>query len=475
MEKQFSNNKWLTFVLVAFGVFMSTLDGSIVNIALPAILDDFDARLSLVEWVVMIYLLTITSFLLACGKLSDIYGHKKIYITGLLLFSASSFMCGISSNIYFLIFSRMLQGFSASMIMACTPALLVFSFPVSERGRIFGINSMVVALGLTSGPAIGGLFVDIYSWRLIFFLNVPIGILGAAGSYFILKNFKTDTADKNFDYLGSFFAAISIGCFLLVITHGYEWGYASLKFAGFSAAFILFFSFFLLNEKKTGNPILNLKIFKSRMLSITSLSGVLLFMILFVIIFLMPFYLMKAKGLDSRTSGYIMMVPFAFLFFVSPVSGNLSDYLGSRLLCTIGMLIIFSGIWLCIYLTADSSIGSVILRLSLVGIGTSIFISPNSAALMTSIPENIKGTGGAIMAAARNLGMVLGIAMAGSLFNFYFKAASGGKSLSSYGPEMNNAFMQAFQFTMTATAVLALSAAVITAFRGKEQTRQRRL
>jgi MFS family permease len=184
---------------------------------------------------------------------------------------------------------------------------------------------------------------------------------------------------------------------------------------------------------------------------------------------------MKAKGLDSRTSGYIMMVPFAFLFFVSPVSGNLSDYLGSRLLCTIGMLIIFSGIWLCIYLTADSSIGSVILRLSLVGIGTSIFISPNSAALMTSIPEDIKGTGGAIMAAARNLGMVLGIAMAGSLFNFYFKAASGGKNLSSYGPEMSNAFMQAFQFTMTATAVLALSAAVITAFRGKEQTRQRRL
>ncbi|MDY0362877.1 MAG: MFS transporter, partial [Desulforegulaceae bacterium] len=186
MDNMFSKNKWLTFILVAFGVFMSTLDGSIVNIALPAILDNFDTRLSVVEWVVMIYLLTITSFLLACGKLSDIYGHKKIYIIGLLLFSFSSFFCGISSNIYFLIFSRMIQGFSAAMIMACTPALLVFSFPVSERGKIFGINSMVVACGLTSGPAIGGFLVDVYSWRMIFFLNVPIGIAGAIGSYFIL-------------------------------------------------------------------------------------------------------------------------------------------------------------------------------------------------------------------------------------------------------------------------------------------------
>jgi EmrB/QacA subfamily drug resistance transporter len=474
MENQFSDNKWLTFVLVAFGVFMSTLDGSIVNIALPAILDDFDARLAVVEWVVMIYLLTITSFLLACGKLSDIYGHKKIYITGLLLFSMSSLMCGLSSSIYFLIFSRMLQGFSAAMIMACTPALLVFSFPVSQRGKIFGINSMVVALGLTSGPAIGGLFVDIYSWRMIFFLNVPIGILGAAGSYFILKNFKTDTKNKRFDFLGSFFAAVSIGSFLLVVTHSYEWGYYSIKFFTFSGVFLFFFTLFLKNEKKTKYPILNLKIFRNRMLAITSLSGVLLFMILFVIIFLMPFYLMKAKGLDSTTSGYIMMVPFAYLFFVSPISGNLSDYLGSRILCTIGMLFIFTGVLLCIFLDADSSVSSVILRLSLIGIGTSIFISPNSAALMTSIPEDIKGTGGAIMASARNLGMVLGIAMAGSLFNFYFKSASGGKSLSSYTPEMNTAFMNALQFTLTATAVLALSAAVITALRGKEQKRQRR-
>ncbi|MDY0362900.1 MAG: MFS transporter, partial [Desulforegulaceae bacterium] len=291
---------------------------------------------------------------------------------------------------------------------------------------------------------------------------------------FILKNFKTNKNNHKFDYKGSFFAAASIGSFLLVLTHGYEWGFKSLKFASFAGVFILFFILFILNEKKAANPILNLKIFKNRMLSITSLSGVLLFMILFVIIFLMPFYLMKAKGLDSQTAGYIMMVPFAFLFFVSPVSGNLSDYLGSRILCTAGMLVLFSGVWLCSRLGIDSNTYSIIFALSLVGIGTSIFISPNSAALMTSVPEEIKGTGGAIMAAARNLGMVLGIAMAGSLFNFYFKAQSQGKTLSSYVPEMNYAFMKAFGITMTATAFLALAAAVITAFRGKEQKRQRR-
>jgi EmrB/QacA subfamily drug resistance transporter len=468
------NNKWVVFVLTAFGVFMSTLDGSVVNIALPAILDDFEARLSVVEWVVMIYLLTVTAFLLGAGRLSDIYGRRRIYITGLLLFSLSSLLCGLSPNVYFLIFSRMIQGFSSAMIMACTPALLVAAFPVSERGKIFGINSMVVACGLTAGPAIGGLLIEISSWRLIFYLNVPIGIIAAVGSYFVMKPYDKSESEAEFDLRGTIYAALGTGLFLVAVTHGYEWGFGSFKFAGSLAAGICLIALFLKKEKHAKDPVLNLRIFKSRMLSISALSGVLLFMILFVIIFLMPFFLMKPMGLDSKTSGYILMVPFAFLFFVSPVSGNLSDYFGSRILCTIGLFIITCGVLLFTTLTPDSSIIDICLRLSLIGIGTSVFISPNSAAIMSSIPQDLKGTGGAIMATSRNLGMVLGIASAGALFNFVFHNITANGSLNNYSPEMEEAFMAAFKFTIQATAVLAASATVITALRGPEQSRQRR-
>ena len=473
LEKKI-HNKWYVFTLVSFGVFMSTLDGSIVNIALPSILDDFKTKLSVVEWVVMIYLLTITSFLLGCGKLSDVFGHKKIYIAGLLIFSVSSLACGLSPDIYTLIISRMVQGLSSAMIMACTPALLVSSFPDSERGKVFGINAMVVSCGLTLGPALGGFLIHQYSWRMIFYINVPVGIAAGFLSFFMLKTEKIKTNEKHFDIKGMLFAVLGIGLLLVSFSHEYEWGFSSPKFLILVIGSVLFSGAFIINEKNSISPILNLKIFKSRMLSISSISGVLLFTILFVMIFLLPFYLIKAKGLDSKTAGYIMMVPFAFLFFISPISGLISDYLGSRFLCTLGMFMVFLGIWSFSFLKIEDSILIIGIKLSLVGAGTAIFVSPNSAAIMSSIPDDLRGVGGAVMATARNLGMVLGIAFAGASFNSVFHKITNGMNFNVYGPEMEKAFIASFQFTMKLTALIALAATFITFFRGNEKLRQRR-
>ncbi|PIE74530.1 MAG: MFS transporter [Deltaproteobacteria bacterium] len=472
MNKNLSAKKWVVFTLVAFGVFMSTLDSSIVNIALPYILDSFNTKLAVVEWVIMIYLLTITSFLLGCGKLSDMYGHKRIYIAGLSLFAFSSLICGLSQNIYMLITSRAVQGFSSAMIMACTPALLVNAFPESERGKVFGFNSMVVSCGLVSGPVIGGFLINQYSWRMIFYINIPIGIIAAAGSFFVLGENKKEADENKFDIKGTITAAIATGCFLFAVTHGYKWGFTSFKFISFLLISLSFFVLFINNEKKINEPLINLKIFKNKMLSISSISSVLLFLILFVIIFLMPFYLIKAKGLDPKTAGYIMMVPFIFLFFLSPVSGRISDYTGSRILCATGFFFLFAGAISFIYLEINSSILEITLKLALVGIGTAIFTSPNSAALISSIPPEFKGIGGAVMATSRNLGMVLGIAFGGALFNNIFHSLSGSADMNSYTPVMEDAFIQAFRYTMKATAILAFISILFTFMRGKEKKRQ---
>ena len=173
---------WLIFSLVAIGIFMATLDGSIVNIALPSIMTDFEVELATIQWVVMIYLLTVTSLLLSFGRLSDIRGRRIVYSLGLFLFSFGSLFCGLAQSAQWLIISRFFQGLGAAMTMACTPALIVDTFPETERGRALGMMGSVVASGLTAGPVLGGLLIHYFSWRAIFYINIPIGLLTAAAA-----------------------------------------------------------------------------------------------------------------------------------------------------------------------------------------------------------------------------------------------------------------------------------------------------
>ena len=181
MKKSAPHSKWLVLSLVAVGIFMSTLDGSIVNVALPTIMTELGVPLTTVKWVVIIYLLTVSSLLLFFGRLSDLQGRRRVYSRGLAVFSLGSLFCGLSPDVTWLIASRALQGVGAAMIMACTPALVVDVFPLKERGRALGMVGMVVAGGLTMGPALGGILLQFFHWRVIFYINVPVSLLGRRG------------------------------------------------------------------------------------------------------------------------------------------------------------------------------------------------------------------------------------------------------------------------------------------------------
>lgn len=460
---------WQVFFLVAIGVFMSTLDSSIVNIALPTILRDFDSSLAITEWVVMIYLLTITSFLLTFGRLGDILGRKRIYAAGLLIFTLSSLFCALSLHIAMLIAARLLQGLGSAMIMACTPALLVDAFPDSQRGRILGINGAVVACGLTAGPAIGGFLLSMASWRLIFYVNIPIGL---AATLLVLRYLKESTRQKglrNFDWQGTVFAAISIGFLLMALTHGYDWGFTSLLFLGTLAFSMVFAMLFLLTEKKKADPMLDLSLFQNRLFALPALCGLLLFCSLFFMVFLMPFYLMLPAGFSSILTGKMLMIPFAFLLILSPLSGSLSDRMGSRFLCTLGLFIMATGLFFLSRLPITQNLWDIAWRLSLVGIGTAIFVSPNSATVMGGVPASHRGSGGAVLASARNLGMVLGVALAGAIFHFVFDRKSGGASLSALTLEQGEVFMQAFRTAMGTGAAIALFSMIPSWLRGSEK------
>src|SRR5210317_159795 len=259
---------WLTFLMVAIGIFMATLDGSIVNIALPSIMADFEVPLATIQWVPMIYLLTVTSLLLSFGRLSDIRGRRIVYSFGLCLFALGSLFCGLAPSAHMLIGARFFQGLGAAMTMACTPAMLVDTFPEKERGRAIGMMGSVVASGLTAGPVLGGLLIHYFSWQAIFYINVPIGLLTAAGVFFLLKGSKADiTRPETFDWPGAALLAILLGSLLMAITHAYDWGYFSLSIISLITISFLAALSLLYVETRVRHPILSRTLFAVRLFS----------------------------------------------------------------------------------------------------------------------------------------------------------------------------------------------------------------
>lgn len=460
---------WLIFLMVAIGIFMATLDGSIVNIALPSIMADFGVPLASIQWVVMIYLLTVTSLLLSFGRLSDIKGRRIVYSTGLFLFSLGSFFCGMAPTAIWLIGARFFQGLGAAMTMACTPALIVDTFPESERGRAIGMMGSVVASGLTSGPVLGGLLIHFFSWRAIFYLNIPIGLLTSLGVFFLLKGSKADiTRPETFDWPGAAIMAVILGSLLMAITHAYDWGYFSAPILSLVAVSILAAALLFYVEKRVQHPILSSTIFGIRLFSLSIAAAVILFICLFTIVFLMPFYLIHPSGYPVNSAGTVMACIFVALFIVSPLSGALYDRIGSRILTTLAFAIIAVSLFSLAVIPPRTSFLSIIWRLSLAGIGTAVFLPPNSAAAFSAVAPESRGVASATVAAARNLGMVLGVAIAGAIFNSVFYNLSSGLNMTEYQPSLEGIFMESFHIVMLGGGCIAILGMIVAFLRGPE-------
>jgi EmrB/QacA subfamily drug resistance transporter len=461
-------NKWLVLSLVAVGIFMSTLDGSIVNVALPTIMAELDVPLVTVKWVVVIYLLTVSSLLLFFGRLSDLRGRRRVYSQGLAVFSLGSLLCGLAPNAAWLIAWRALQGVGAAMIMACTPALVVDVFPAQERGRALGMVGMVVAGGLTMGPALGGILLQFFHWRVIFFINVPVGAAAAAAVLVLLRKGPETILSEPIDWPGTILLMVCFPALLTALSRGEEWGYASPQTLGLVCVFLVCLILFVVVETRSRFPIVEPALFSVRLFSVSIAAAVTLFISLFTISFIMPFYLVNPAGFPMAKTGGILVIPFFFLFICAPIAGAISDKIGSRLLCTLGLSCMAFSLLSFARMSAGTDIWPVAWRLALAGIGTATFTSPNSAAAMSAVAQQRRGIAAALVATARNLGMVFGVATAAVIFNASFQKASGGQSLQNYHPGMEAAFMTAFHHVMLWGAAVAAFGAMLSALRGKD-------
>src|SRR6185437_1582481 len=281
-EDQTTTNKWAVLGIVAIGIFMATLDSSIVNISLPSISAYFQAPLNgLVEWVIIAYLITIASVLLTFGRLSDILGRKMLWMLGLGAFTAGSALCGAAPSLLLLVVFRAIQGIGGALIMANSTSMLVRAFPENERGRVLGFNSVSVSLGVSAGPTLGGIITTSLSWRWIFYVNLPLGICGLICTWLIYNETKGARKAQKFDPLGAVLLSAGIIAIMLGLSFGQEAGWSSPFIIGaFIGGFLLLVAF-VAAERYVAQPIIDMRLFHNRLFAAANLSGLLSFFALF--------------------------------------------------------------------------------------------------------------------------------------------------------------------------------------------------
>lgn len=463
------SKKWLILVITSISTFMATLDSSIVNIALPVISKDLKVSISQIQWVVTSYLLTISMLLLVWGKLSDLYGKKKIFSSGFIIFALGSGMCGLSHTLEFLVISRIVQAIGASAMMSLSQGIVTGTFPPEERGKALGFVGAMVALGNMTGPSLGGILLHFFNWQAIFFINVPIGIIGLIASAIVIPEIFEVQDVKYFDLKGTLlfsFGVLVLFLGLLFVQQGtIPTIYLIPAIIIAAAAFILF----VFVEKKSINPLIDPALFKIHEFSYGLVAAYLSFIALISVLFFMPFYLENLLKLSALHASIIISVYPLTTAIVAPISGWLSDKLTYRPLTITGMAAATVSLLLLSTLHRNSPIWEILLLLCLLGFGIATFQSPNNSSVMGSVQRDQLGIAGGINALFRNLGLVSGAAFSVLIYSFSTKSSINSLSGGKFNP---SSFIKGFSYIMLFDAVCTFIAMLISVRRTVKKAKE---
>ena len=408
--------KWWVLIAIGTSTFMSALDTSVVNTILPVIQKNFGSDVATIEWIVTVYLLVVSGLLLSFGRLGDIRGHKSVFLIGFIIFITASALCGFAPTAGALIAFRAIQAIGAAMLAANSPAILTDNFPDNKRGQALGLQATMTYLGLTVAPSFGGWLTHMFSWHAVFFINIPVGITALYLSWRFIPADPPADAGKRFDSIGAITFIVGLVLLLIALNQGHAWGWISLKTIGTLTISGLFLIVFILIESHNKHPMLDLRLFKNKIFSASVATAVLNYICIFSIVFLMPFYLIQGRDLNPAQAGLILTIQPIIMAIVAPISGTLSDRIGSRWPCILGMSILAIGLLFLSKIGAETPYLWIAFSLVLTGSGTGIFISPNTSAIMGAAPPKRRGIASGIMATSRSVGMVLGIGIAGAIF-----------------------------------------------------------
>lgn len=405
------NNKMFVLVSTSLAVLLATLNSGTLIIALPELMRELNASMVSILWVLLIYNLTTSVLLLNVGRLSDVIGRKKIYILGLAIFTVSSLLCGLASNVVLLILFRGLQGIGSCLMFGVSTALITDAFAINERGMALGINSMVAAVGQMAGPIIGGFLVT-FGWRWVFLFNVPLGIVACLWSALALKEIGSRDTVKSFDILGSSFFLVGIVALLVVLSFGGIYGWVSALTISLIVIVFVAFVAFIGVEYKTTDPLLELKLFSNRIFAMGNLSVLFNAMARMAVTFLLTFYFQGAKGYNALTAGILLTPLAATMFVTAPLSGWLSDRYDSRWLSAMGLFVTCVGLAGLSAIKLDTPYWMMILWMGLIGGGSGMFNSPNTSSIMGVVAPQKRGVAAGTRGLFMNIGMMVSMAMA---------------------------------------------------------------
>lgn len=463
LPDQGTPRKWWALLGIGLGVLMSTLDSSIVNISLPTLVEELNTTFATIQWVVLSYLLVITSLMLSIARLGDMFGKKRLYMLGLVLFTTGSLLCGLSPGVGWLIGFRALQGTGAVMMTSLGTAIVTEVFPSSERGRALGIMGGIVSVGIALGPTVGGVLIGLVGWRSVFLVNVPIGIATTLIVMRVIPLLEPGVVGQRFDAAGALILFVTIGSYALGMTLGQSIGFSDPRIIGLLILAGVGLAVFLAVESRIPHPMIDLAMFRNVLFGVNLLMGFLVF-ILIAGQFILPFFLELVQGYPTEQVGMMMAVFPVSMGLVAPVSGALSDRFGSRVISLIGLVMIGFASLLISTAHADMSVLGYVLRLAPLGIGVGMFNSPNNSAIMGAAPRNRLGVASGLLALSRTLGQTTGLPLVGAIFSGLVSAAASlpsGADVTSAPPQ---ALVAGVRGTFHVTAAFILVSTALAAF-----------
>jgi EmrB/QacA subfamily drug resistance transporter len=417
---------WFAVATVCIGAFMGQLDASIVTLALPTLQREFHTSLGSVEWVALAYLLTLVSIIAAIGRLADMFGRKLLYTYGFIVFTVGSLLCGLAPSLPLLIGARVLQAVGAAMLQANSVALIVHAMPRTQLGRGIGVQGAAQAVGLALGPALGGFLIALGGWRLIFFINVPVGLVGTALGWVMLPRSRELGRRGRFDWPAALLFMPMVGSALLAISFGNELGWLSPSVLGLWAATAVLGAGFVVRERLTASPMIDLGLFGRAAFSAGISSGLLSYLVTFGTLFVVPFFLQHGQGISSAVvGGQLTALPVA-LGVVAPFAGRLSERLGSRPLTVGGMVV--AAVALALLGVLRSGGLPLVACLALLGAGLGAFTPTNNAAIMSAAPRTASGVAAGLLNMTRGLGTALGVGLTGLVYEQMSAAAGGSEA-----------------------------------------------
>jgi EmrB/QacA subfamily drug resistance transporter len=451
------NKKWWTLAAVAFGLFMIMLDNTVVNVALPSIQRSLHLKVSELEWVVAGYALTFGAFMLTGGKLADLLGRRKMFVAGLVVFTASSLACGLAGSASVLIGARVVQGLGAALMNPATLSIITVTFPPKQRGTAIGIWAGISALALAIGPLVGGLITERVNWNWIFFINVPIGAVGIAAAYAFISESRDTSRVQRPDIPG--LASSALGLFslsyALIESNTYGWGSGRILGA-FAVAAVALGSFIVL-ETRQRLPMLDLSLFRNPVFSGANTVMLLVGLAMFGVLFYVSLFVQEILGYSPIQAGASFLPWTALIVLLAPMAGRLSDKLGSRGLVGFGMTVLAGSLFLFSRMGGHASFWSLLPAMLLGGVGMSATMAPVTSTAMASVPRDKAGVGSAVLNSMRQVGGSLGIAVMGAIV-----AASAATTSGKLGIHPDrSAFLRGFHHALEVGTAIALAGAVV--------------